>query len=62
MMYWSVFWVWDRTCSTTPRWEACVVVCRMDKPPERQQRVLFINAVNEFTRERAQSFLKEDHI
>lgn len=42
--------------------EACVVVCRMNKPPERRQRVLFINAVNEVTRERAQSFLKEDHI
>lgn len=42
--------------------EACVVVCRMNKPPERQGRVLFINAVKEVTRERAQSFLEEDHI
>lgn len=42
--------------------EACVVVCRMNKPPERRGRVLFINAVNEVTRERSQSFLKEDHI
>ena len=41
--------------------EACVVVCRMQKPPERQGRVLFIDAVQEVARERAQSFLKPDH-
>jgi type I restriction enzyme M protein len=38
--------------------EACVVVCRTQKPPERQKRVLFIDAVHEVARERAQSFLK----
>lgn len=42
--------------------EACVVICRMRKPAERRGRVLFINAVNEVTRERAQSFLEERHI
>jgi len=42
--------------------EACVVVCRMNKPKERRKKILFINAVNEVTRERAQSFLEEDHI
>ena len=42
--------------------EACVVICRMNKPRERRNKVLFINAVNEVTRERAQSFLTEDHI
>lgn len=42
--------------------EACVVVCRMDKPKERQGTILFINAVNEVTRERAQSFLTDGHI
>lgn len=42
--------------------EACVVVCRMRKPKERRGRVLFINAVDEVTRERAQSFLTEGHI
>ncbi len=42
--------------------EACVVVCRMKKPPERKMKILFINAVNEVTRERSQSFLEEDHI
>ncbi len=42
--------------------EACVVVCRMHKPAERRGKVLFVNAVDEVTRERAQSFLKEAHI
>ncbi|MBK1725060.1 type I restriction-modification system subunit M [Thiocystis violacea] len=41
--------------------EACVVVCRARKPPERQGRVLFIDAVNEITRERAYSYLKPAH-
>ena len=42
--------------------EACVVICRTDKPKERRGKVLFINAVNEVTRERAQSFLTGDHL
>jgi type I restriction enzyme M protein len=42
--------------------EACVVVCRMTKPRARKGKVLFINAVEEVTRERAQSFLEEKHI
>jgi type I restriction enzyme M protein len=42
--------------------EACVVVCRMNKPQARRNKVLFINSVNEVTRERAQSFLEDDHI
>jgi type I restriction enzyme M protein len=42
--------------------EACVVICRTSKPKARKGRILFINAVNEVTRERAQSFLTEDHI
>jgi type I restriction enzyme M protein len=42
--------------------EACVVVCRTQKPPERQGKMLFINAVAEVTRQRAQSFLEERHI
>ena len=41
--------------------EACVVVCRTDKPPERRGRILFINAVGEVARERAQSFLSSEH-
>ena len=42
--------------------EACVVVCRMRKAKERRRKVLFINAVDEVTRERAQSFLRDEHI
>lgn len=42
--------------------EACVVICRSTKPKEREGRILFINAVNEVVRERAQSFLTNQHI
>jgi type I restriction enzyme M protein len=42
--------------------EACVVISRTSKPKARKGRVLFINAINEVTRERAQSFLTDDHI
>ena len=42
--------------------EACVVICRTAKPKVRRGKILFINAVNEVTRERAQSFLTDDHI
>jgi type I restriction enzyme M protein len=42
--------------------EACVVVCRTQKPMARRGKILFINAVNEVTRERAQSFLTDDHL
>jgi len=41
--------------------EACVVVCRTAKPAERQSKILFIDAVKEVARERAQSFLKVEH-
>lgn len=42
--------------------EACVVICRTAKPKARKNKILLINAVNEVTRERAQSFLTDDHI
>jgi type I restriction enzyme M protein len=42
--------------------EACVVICRTAKPKARKGRILFINAVNEVTRERAQSFLSDSHL
>jgi type I restriction enzyme M protein len=42
--------------------EACVVICRAAKPKAHKGRILFINAVNEVTRERAQSFLTDEHI
>jgi type I restriction enzyme M protein len=41
--------------------EACVVVCRTQKPAEKQGRILFIDAVREVARERAQSVLKPEH-
>ena len=41
--------------------EACVVVCRTNKPKARKGRILFIDAVGEIARERAQSFLKPEH-
>lgn len=42
--------------------EACVVVCRTQKTKARRGKILFINAVNEVTRERAQSFLTDEHL
>ena len=41
--------------------EACVVICRTQKPSNRQEKILFIDAVHEVARERAQSFLKPEH-
>ena len=42
--------------------EACVIVCRMKKPEERSEKILFINAIREITHEKAQSFLELQHI
>ena len=42
--------------------EACVVVCPTQKPKARRGKILFINAVNEVTRERTQSFLTDEHL
>ena len=41
--------------------EACVVICRTNKPAERRGRVLFINAIDEVTRERSMSYLTPEH-
>jgi type I restriction enzyme M protein len=41
--------------------EAVVVTLRATKPADRRGKVLFINAVDEVSRERAQSFLRESH-
>jgi len=41
--------------------EACVVICRNDKPAKRRGKVIFIDAVNEVTRERSTSYLKPEH-
>lgn len=42
--------------------QSCIVVCSAAKPNAHKNKVLFIDAVNEVTRERAQSFLLPDHI
>jgi hypothetical protein len=42
--------------------EACIVICRTAKAKAQKGRILFINAVNEVTRERTQSFLTDSHI
>ena len=42
--------------------EACVVICRTSRPKNRRKKILLLNAVNEVTRERAQSFLTDGHI
>ena len=42
--------------------EACIVICRMNKHPERRGQILLINAVNEVTRKNAQSYLDDVHI
>ena len=42
--------------------EACIMICRMRKPPEHVGRILFVNAVNEVERKNAQSWLDDNHI
>lgn len=42
--------------------DACIVICRTNKPIERRGKVLFINARNEVTRKNAESYLEESHI
>ena len=42
--------------------EACIMICRMNKAPDRKGKVLFINAINEVERKNAQSSLTDDHI
>jgi type I restriction enzyme M protein len=42
--------------------EACIVICRTEKRPDRRGRILLINAVNEVSRKNAQSRLDDAHI
>ena len=42
--------------------EACIVICRTEKPDQRKEKILFINAVKEVTRKNAQSYLEDSHI
>jgi type I restriction enzyme M protein len=41
--------------------ESCIVICNRKKTAARKSKVIFIDAVNEVARERAQSFLKPAH-
>jgi type I restriction enzyme M protein len=41
--------------------ESCILICNRKKPAARKGKVIFIDAVNEVSRERAQSFLKPEH-
>jgi type I restriction enzyme M protein len=41
--------------------EACVVICRTQKPKARKGKVLFIDAVNEIARDRIQTFLRTEN-
>jgi type I restriction enzyme M protein len=41
--------------------ESCILICNRKKTAARKGKVIFIDAVNEVTRERAQSFLKPEH-
>lgn len=42
--------------------EACVVICRKNKPLERRGKVLFIDAKKLVTRKNSESYLEEEHI
>ncbi|KAA3654879.1 MAG: SAM-dependent DNA methyltransferase [Chloroflexi bacterium] len=42
--------------------EACIVICRSQKTKDRQGKILFINAVNEVTRQKTNSYLEDTHI
>ena len=42
--------------------EACIVICRMNKPKSRKGKVLFIDAVEDVERKNAQSYLTDEHI
>ncbi|MBR3794401.1 MAG: SAM-dependent DNA methyltransferase [Clostridia bacterium] len=42
--------------------EACILICRTNKPLNRRGKVLFINAKKEVTRKNAQSYLEDEHI
>lgn len=42
--------------------EACVLFCRTEKPATHKGKILFVNAVDEYIRERGQSFLTDANI
>lgn len=42
--------------------EACIMICRANKPANHRGKVLFINARDEVTRKNASSYLEDEHI
>ncbi|MCQ6281073.1 class I SAM-dependent DNA methyltransferase [Bacillus sp. EB600] len=42
--------------------EACIVICRNNKPNQRKNKILFINARDEVTKDRSFSYLEDTHI
>ena len=42
--------------------DACVIICRTNKPSDRKDKILFIDAKNEVTRKNAESYLEPHHI
>lgn len=42
--------------------EACIIICRTNKPKERRNKIQFINAKHEVTRKNAQSYLEDSHM
>ena len=42
--------------------EACIYICRSNKPVDRRNKIMFINAVKEVTRRNGESFLEDQHI
>lgn len=42
--------------------EACIIICNRNKPVERKQRILMINAISDVTRRNGESFLTDQHI
>lgn len=42
--------------------EACIIICNTHKSPERAEKIMFINAVNEVIRKNAESYLTDEHI
>ncbi len=42
--------------------ESCLLVCRTNKPSNRRNRILFIDAKNEIRFERSYAYLKDEHI
>lgn len=42
--------------------EACILICNTNKPATRRNKILLINAVNEVSKSRSESYLEQGHI